>query len=156
MHRSLSLVTFGLLVAVALALFASTFSDEYDLPAFGGDVSTVFMPRVFLAVWIVLSGLAFWETLAAPRDGGEGDRPKVALGQLLTVMAIAVATAVGMLTVGFLLALVPGFFLFCWAFGYRRVVPLAVISLLGPVGTWLLFIHLFELPLPQSPWFTQF
>ena len=78
---------------------------------------------------------------------------KIYKGQLLAVVVIAVVTGFAMVNIGFVFATVPGFFLFGWAFGYRRIAILAAVSLVAPLAIWALFTFGFELPLPRSPWF---
>lgn len=71
------------------------------------------------------------------------------------VIVIATITALAMTRIGFVFAAVPGLAVFCRAFGYRRFVTLAIISVAVPVCIWALFTFGFELLLPRSPWFYQ-
>lgn len=150
MNRLLDICVSGFLLLAAIALFALTFSDQFDVPTFGGDVGPAFAPRGFLLVWMGLAAVATY--LAIRRKAEEPGEP-VRLGQLLVVVLIAAGTGLAMINVGFVFAMVPGFFLFCWAFGYREVVQLTIISIAGPVAVWALFTFGFELLLPRSPWF---
>ncbi len=150
MNRVLDIGVSGFLLIVAIALFALTFTDQFDVPTFGGDVGPAFAPRGFLLVWMGLAAVTTF--LAARRAPGEPTEP-VRLGQLIVVVLIAAGTGFAMITIGFVFAMVPGFFLFCWAFGYRKVVQLTVISIAGPLAVWALFTFGFELLLPRSPWF---
>lgn len=150
MNRLLDICVSGFLLLAAIALFALTFSDQFDVPTFGGDVGPAFAPRGFLLVWMGLAAVATY--LAIRRKAEEPGEP-VRLGQLLVVVLIAAGTGLAMINIGFVFAMVPGFFLFCWAFGYREVVQLTIISIAGPVAVWALFTFGFELLLPRSPWF---
>ncbi|MCR9137667.1 MAG: tripartite tricarboxylate transporter TctB family protein [Alphaproteobacteria bacterium] len=150
MNRVLDICVSGVLLMAAIGLFALTFTDQFDVPTFGGDVGPAFAPRGFLLVWMGLAAVATF--LAVRRKAGEPGEP-VRFGQLFVVVLIAAGTGVAMINIGFLFAMVPGFFLFCWAFGYREVLQLAVISIVGPVAVWALFTFGFELLLPRSPWF---
>ena len=153
MHRALDFSVSLFLLIAAIFLFALTFTDQFDVPTFGGDVGPAFAPRGFLVAWTVL---AVFATLSAFRSEAEEKGERVRVGQLAAVIAIAAGTALAMTQIGFVFATIPGFFLFCWAFGYRKWVFLAVISILGPLGTWATFNFVFELPLPNSPWFNLF
>ncbi len=150
MQRALDICVSGFLLIAAVALFALTFTDQFDVPTFGGDVGPAFAPRGYLLVWM---GLALYATIMAVRSPPEKGGEPVRFGQLFLVVAIAAGTAIAMINIGFVFAMVPGFFLFCWAFGYRKPVQLALISIAGPVAVWALFTFGFELLLPRSPWF---
>lgn len=150
MNRVLDLSVSGFLLIVSIALFALTFSEQFDVPTFGGDVGPAFAPRGFLLVWMGLAAIA---TFLATRPKSEDKGEPIRFGQLIVVVLIAAGTGVAMINIGFVFAMVPGFFLFCWAFGYRKVVHLALISIAGPVAVWALFTFGFELLLPRSPWF---
>ncbi|MEM7023707.1 MAG: tripartite tricarboxylate transporter TctB family protein [Pseudomonadota bacterium] len=143
--------TFVVLVIFAALMFASTFSSEYDVPSFGGDVSTVFVPRIYLVILLLLSVLALCTKDTTPPSEVE---TRASDRRLITVVAIAAATGFAMLYVGFVIATIPGFFLFCFAFGYRKLAWLVLFSILAPLVVWFLFNDLLELPLPRSPWFT--
>ena len=148
MQRALDISVSGFLLIAAVALFTLTFTDQFDVPTFGGDVGPAFAPRVFLLVWM---GLALYATVMAVRALPENGGEPVRLSQLLLVVAIAAGTAIAMINIGFVFAMAPGFFLFCWAFGYRKPVQLAIISVARPVAIWALFTFGFELLLPRSP-----
>lgn len=155
---TLNRLTLGVLILLPAILFATTFSAEYDVATFGGDVSTVFVPRIFLIVWF---GLAIWamiDNFRATSDGNENaeGESQPSLGRLLIIALITIITAVAMLYIGFVLAAIPGYFLFCWAFGYRKPIPLLIISIISVLTTWVIFNNVLELVLPHSPWFTLF
>ena len=141
------------LFALAALLFASSFSSDYAVEALFGDVSTVFVPRLFLIAWMALAALVFQRGFAGPEIEG---LPEVAWRRLGLVASVGVLTGLGMLTIGFLLSTIPGLFAFVWFYGYRKPVPLALVSLLLPLTVWLIFVEVFQLPLPQSPWFDSF
>ena len=141
------------LFTLAALLFASTFAGDYAVEAMFGDVSTVFVPRLFLAAWMVFAAFLFASGFTRPEIKG---LPEVAWRRLAAVAGVAVITGVGMLQAGFLLSTVPGFFAFTWFYGYRKPLPLAIVSVLLPLAIWLLFVEVFQLPLPQSPWFEGF
>lgn len=142
------------LFLIGATLFASTFSGEYDQgELFPGEVSTVFVPRIFLVAWMLFSALMIIERWASK---SRFHWPAVDWPSLGIACALAALIGVAMLNVGFVLALVPGVFLFAWARGYRKLGVLAATSLLLPAAVWILFIDVFELALPRSPWFEAF
>lgn len=119
-----------------------------------GDVGTVFMPRVYFVIWI---GLSITLLVQSFRRVYESDSDQAfSFSRLITIMLVSGATAVAILKFGFVLGMVPGFFIFCWLFGYRKPVTLAMFSIAGTVMIWVLFNNVFELPLPRSPWFNLF
>ena len=141
----------GALLVAGIALFSMTFGDAFDVPTFGGDVGPAFAPRIFLAIWIVLSGV----TLIQVVRSGAREEPDVKPAQMIALVAIVCATGFAITKIGFVFATVPGFAAFCWTFQYRKPVPLAVLSVLAPLAIWALFTFGFELLLPRSPWFHQ-
>ncbi len=150
MHRALDFSVSLFLLIAAIFLFALTFTDQFDVPTFGGDVGPAFAPRGFLVAWMALALVA---TISAWRSAEEASAEPIRKGQLAAVILIAAGTALAMTRIGFVFATIPGFFLFCWAFGYRKPLQLAVISVAGPLAIWALFTYGFELLLPRSPWF---
>lgn len=142
------------LLLLGIGLFLSTFSEAYDIEPFMGDVGTVFMPRVYFVIWI---GLSITLLVQSFRRVDESDSDQAfSFSRLITIMLVSGATAVAILKFGFVLGMVPGFFIFCWLFGYRKPVTLAIFSIAGTVIIWVLFNNVFELPLPRSPWFNLF
>ena len=144
------------LLLLGIGLFISTFSEAYNIEPFMGDVGTVFMPRVYFIIWIVLSGVLLVLSLKKVDTGEEHSDETFSFTRLFLIMLISGATAVAILRIGFVLGMIPGFFIFCWLFGYRRPVSLAIFSIAGTVIIWVLFNNVFELPLPRSPWFNLF
>ncbi len=152
MQRFLDISVSAFLLLASAALFSVTFSDAFDVPTFGGDVGPAFAPRGFLAVWFVLALVLLVQAI---RSDNDGDEQRVNLTQLLSAAVILVATGFAMTRIGFVLSAVPGFFLFCFAFGYRNYVVLVIASLAAPLLIWALFTFGFELLLPKSPWFNR-
>lgn len=141
------------LFLVAALIFASTFSSQYAGEPLGGDVSTVFLPRAYLIAWMLFSALVF---LMGFRRGQETDYPNVDWVRLASLSLVCAVAAWAMLTVGFLIALIPSVWAFIWIFGYRKLLPVTIFSVAAPIFVWFLFIHVFELLLPSSPWFHSF
>ena len=150
--RNIYIVMTALLL-VAVGLIISTYSSEYDFEAFGGDVGAVLVPRVYLILWLLLSTLSILSVVKS-KAGSLESADTMSVSRLSSVIIISIATASGMISVGFVIAMIPGFFLFCLAFGYRKPFTLILISILGSSLTWIIFDNLLELPLPHSPWFT--
>ena len=149
MNRIVELTVAAALLLAGIVFFAMTYGDDFDVPTFGGDVGPAFAPRMFLGIWIILASIAFVQGL---RSTAESEAP-IRFGQLVQVVIIATGTALAMTRIGFVFAAIPGFALFCWAFQFRRPVPLIAISIAAPLGIWALFTFGFELLLPHSPWF---
>ena len=138
------------LFLVAALLFASSFAMDVGEPMFG-DVSTVFVPRIFLIAWMVLAALI---AIVAGRDGeADGVFAGVAWRRLWIIIAIVAVAAVAMMEIGFVFACLPAFIVFVAVFGYRRYGITIVVGALFVFALWALFLEVFRLPLPISPWF---
>lgn len=148
--RALEATIATTLLLIAIGLFATTFSADYDVPTFGGDVGPAFAPRGYLLVWMLLAALTLFEALRKEQ------KPIEDLGnirRLVAVSSIGIATGLAMLWIGFVFAAIPGFFLFCRTLGYRNYIVLAAVSIIAPLAIWWTFTFAFELLLPRSPWF---
>lgn len=148
--RTLEVAVSSVLLLAGMGLFASTFSDTFDVPTFGGDVGPALAPRGYLLVWIVLAAIVLTNALQLQ------SAPLSAIGdvkRLMTASVISVGTGLSMLYVGFVFAAIPGLFLFCRGLGYRNYRVLVPVSILAPVAIWWVFTFAFELLLPRSPWF---
>ncbi|MBO6921952.1 tripartite tricarboxylate transporter TctB family protein [Boseongicola sp. H5] len=151
MLRLLDISVSSVLLLAGLGLFTATFGQAFDVPTFGGDVGPAFAPRLFLIVWIALAALALVQAIRA-----EAPEPvDVNLSQMFAVLIIVCATAYAVTKIGFVLATIPGFAAFCWAFQYRKPMRVLILSIAAPLSIWALFTFGFELLLPRSPWFNQ-
>ena len=150
MSISYERIVFAVIALAAAVLFGSTFSEEYDVPSFGGDVSTVFTPRLFLALIFLLA--LFLLATAKGAAAVEFSLGAAEATKLLTVAGVSLVVAFALPHAGFVAAAAPGMFLFCLLFGYRHWITLGLTSVLGPLAVWYLFNHLLELPLPVTPW----
>jgi len=151
MRRTLDIILASAFLVAGLGLLSMTFGENFDVRTFGGDVGPAFAPRLFLAAWTVFAAVTLVQAVAS-EPGNLGD---IRIAQVLTVVVIATLTALAMTRIGFVFAAVPGLALFCWAFGYRKIVTLTIISITVPIAIWALFTFGFELLLPRSPWFYQ-
>ena len=147
--RALDLTLSAVFFATSIIFLVLTFSDNFDVPTFGGDVGPAFAPRGYLIIAIILSAIVFFNGLSSEESEGVGQH----LGRMVLVSAIGFVTGLAMLYVGFVFAAIPGFFCFCYAFGYRRIGILLVLSVAAPLLIWWIFTFGFELWLPRSPWF---
>lgn len=150
MRFSYQRLVFAAIALAAAGLFASTYSEAYDVPAFGGDVSTVFTPRIFLALVLIFSLILL--VTARTGEGSEKRPGREEMLRLFTVSGVALVVAFVLPQAGFVGAAVPGMFLFCLLFGYRRLLTLGLTAVLGPLVVWFLFNDLLELPLPPTDW----
>lgn len=142
---------YGLVAAfAALAMFVHTYSPRYDNEFLFGDVSTVFFPRVVLAVIILLSlGLAF----KGFRNSSGEDLREIQLGRMLLTLG---ATILGIALVwfaGYLIGMPIGVFLVGLALGYPNKIILAVTSVVAPVLVWLVLGRLAQVSFPTGTLF---
>lgn len=151
MRKTIDIVLASTFLLVGAGLLVTTFGDSFKVRTFGGDVGPAFAPRLFLTTWSIFAAIALVQALRSEAGEFSGFR----LGQFLLVVVIGTLTALAMTRIGFVFATIPGLAAFCWAFGYRKVIPLVVISLLTPFGVWAVFTFGFELLLPHSRLFYQ-
>lgn len=147
--RALDLTISAVFFATSIVFLVLTFSDDFDVPTFGGDVGPAFAPRGYLTIAIILSAIVFFNGLREEASDVVGQH----LGRMVLVSTIGCLTGMAMLYIGFVFAAIPGFFCFCYAFGYRRIGVLITISIVAPLLIWWAFTFGFELWLPRSPWF---
>ncbi|MDA4848363.1 tripartite tricarboxylate transporter TctB family protein [Hoeflea poritis] len=147
--RALDLTISAVFFATSILFLVLTYSSDFDVPTFGGDVGPAFAPRGYLIIAIVLSAIVFFNAMRSEDTGPVGQH----IGRMVLVSSIGAVTGLAMLYVGFVFAAIPGFFCFCYAFGYRRIAILLVLSIAAPLLIWWIFTFGFELWLPRSPWF---
>lgn len=153
MNKRLDLSVSLVLLILPAILMGLTFTEQFDVPTFGGDVGPAFAPRAYFIIWFVLAALASFAAFTAEQSSAPNVDERNNQWQLAGVIAVTVGTAFAMINIGFVFATIPGFFLFCLAFGYRKLMPLALVSTLAPIVIWAVFTFVFELILPRSPWF---
>ncbi len=153
MKRTIDLAASTVLLIIPIILMAITFSDQFDVPTFGGDVGPTLAPRAYFVVWIILAASACAMAYKTQALSETSDEDGFSAKQLFGTAIVIFATAVAMMNIGFVFSAIPGFFLFCLAFGYRKPVPLILTSVIAPLVVWALFTFGFELILPRSPWF---
>ncbi|QBY01292.1 hypothetical protein E2K80_11605 [Rhodophyticola sp. CCM32] len=153
MARMLDITVSGLLLLSGIVLFALTFSADFDVVTFGGDVGPGFAPRLFLVPWILFATAVTVQSIRS--ENTETRLEQINIRQLATTVIIVLATAYGITKIGFVFAMIPGMFLFCLAVGYRNLPVLLAVVLMSVPALWALFTFVFELLLPHSPWFNQ-
>ena len=144
-------IAYGLVIAlVAAAMFVHTYSDRYDNEFLFGDVSTVFFPRLLLAVIIALAvGLA----LKGVRGTAEGDFPPINIGRVALTYGVALVTAAGVWFVGYLIAMPVGVFLAGLALGYPNRIVLGLASISAPLIVWLVLARFAQVSFPTGTLF---
>ena len=143
--RGLDTIFGAVSLVIALALMAHTFSDQYDVNQLFGDVSTVFVPRALLVLWIICSAII----IARDNTGMEGFND-IRWGPWGRVAGVLTATTAAVWAFGFLYVMPLGIFALGWAFGYRRWGWLALVSVAGPLTVWLILGVVAGVPLPEA------
>jgi len=138
------------LFLIAAILFASSFTMDAGEPMYG-DVSTLFVPQMFLIVWMIIAALIAFK--AGGDDADSDPFANVAWRRLWIIIAVVALAAIAMIEIGFVFAIVPAFILFVSLFGYRRYAVTAIVGVVFVLALWILFLEVFRLPLPISPWF---
>ncbi len=138
---------------VALILLYEAMSPDYVAGLGDYGFSPVFFPTILIYVWIGLSVFIVARGIWSKRQAvvertGSLTRPLLAF--LLTC-----AYAILMLNIGFLFSTVIYSAVFLAIFGYRRWIPVTLVSLLFPLLMWYVFTFLLNVSLPASPWFSR-
>ena len=137
-------VTALVLLLIACGLYYSSLDASYaDL---GGAFDPTFFPRIILMIW---GGLALITLMVEATD-----RTPTLPFKLVRVLALALlsfAYVLVMPEIGFFLTSVVYCALSLIILDVRRVVTIALFSLLMPGSLVLLFNHILTLPLPTSP-----
>lgn len=134
------------LIAVAIALFAVTFTFEEVPAAFAQGMQAAAMPRLLLGLIILFSGIMILQGWGKPEPERDGVpwRFWATVGSLATGVALLSLLGVGI--VAFMLCLaVP----MIWGERFRPALLLYAIS--APIGIYLVFTVALQLRLPQGP-----
>ena len=127
-------VTYGLVTAMAATgLFVHTYADRYNNDFLFGDVSTVFVPRILLAM-ITLLSLGLVVKGVIDRDGGRF--AEIAVGRVCAVFGACTLSILAVWFIGYLIAMPPSVFLVGLAIGYPKKLILAAVSLVAPLLTY--------------------
>ena len=127
-----------------------------------GGLTPGFMPRVAAWSMIVLGGIVFLNSLrvhmgqipAVTEESEENETLVFGVHEVVNTLIIGVMSAVyvfGLIKVGFLApsAIILG--LTMYLTGYRKILPLVVISIGFPALLEFLLWHVLKVPLPQFP-----
>ena len=110
-----------------------------------------FFPRILLACWVIVALCLLVRSVTAPAMQAE---PQNGLRLLGSVVLVALY-ALGVGTIGFLFATIPFVAVTIGFLGFRQPVVTLLVSVLFPLLTWYAFVHLMNIPLPVSPWFSR-
>ena len=127
-------VVYGAVLALgASAMFAHTFAERYNNDFLFGDVSTVFVPRILLALVVILS---LCLVLKGARDKSQNTLTPVDVRRTVAVLSACIASIAGVWFIGYLIAMPVGVFLVGLAIGYPNRIVLAATALVAPLLTW--------------------
>ncbi len=147
-RKQIELMFSGFMLLLGIGFMYHTFDPEYQQMGIGAQVGPIFYPRILLVVWLLLSVGMLIE--AAVKNGAKG-KDISWKNALLMLLLIGLCVA-AMEYIGFLLSSVAFFFISCLIFGYRRYFIMVPVSIAFPVGLWLIFVHVLNIPLPTSMW----
>jgi len=139
------------LLLVGVGLFLHTYTLGFaDL---GGAFSPVFFPRIILAGWIVLAILSLVADVVKAR-AVTGSIATITQWWVVLIFMIAIAGYIALLEyLGFFASSVLFSIIALVASGQRKVIDIALFSLLVPGALVILFNHVLTMPLPVSTWF---
>ena len=141
-----------LLLACGMALFAHTYSSQYQGMGLGANFSPVFYPRILLAIWIGLTAILVIHAALDQEKGRKINR----IGLVIAMAFLITIAAVMMIQAGFLIAMSAFSMVSCRLLGYRRPMGFILGGMIFPVAIWYLFHEVLLLRLPVSPWFEGF
>lgn len=153
MRKGVRDIIFALsMLGLGALLWWETTGAQYEAGAvqdYGFDPA--FFPRILLVLWIVLSLVILVRSWLVWSERIESQKwLRLAGCMLLCVVYVALMHAVGFLFASIAFAFAAMSFL-----GLQRPVWIALVGVLFPLLTWYCFVHLLQLPLPHSPWFTR-
>ncbi|GMG85642.1 hypothetical protein LNKW23_48670 [Paralimibaculum aggregatum] len=135
----------GSLVLFCLAMYASTYDPKYHTGFAASDPNALVLPRIVLALIVILAGIATFQELSSRR--GSEERPAGKATVFLGIIMI-VATAL-MPYVGFVLSVTPLVAAVTYLLGERRWYAILGTTALAGVGFWFLFHHVLLIRLPS-------
>ncbi|MGB7299703.1 MAG: tripartite tricarboxylate transporter TctB family protein [Burkholderiaceae bacterium] len=144
---------FGLaMLAVGALLWWETTKPKYladKMQDYGFDPA--FFPRILIGLWILTALAISVRALKVWQLPGESQN----WPRLLGVFALTGCYAWAVAEIGFLMASI-AFTPLCILFlGYRRPIPILLITLVFPLATWYCFVFVLKIQLPVSPWFSR-
>lgn len=136
-------------MAIAAFLFADTFKESYTAAYNFAQTSSALFPRIVLGLWIALSAVIIVKALVQTAEADEPFTCRPPGQTAVAVLAFAGGLA-AVLALGALIGIVVAFAAAAWACGYRRLVPLALLSLAATGAVQLAFSILARVPLPAG------
>ncbi len=163
MHESTrDLLGAGAFLAGAAAMGWESFSDAYRGTGVGVAHNAVFYPRIVLAITaalaLVLAGRALLARARLLRlRTGTGRMTEVAPRErslrwraVWWMIGASIAYVASMPVLGYVAATTAFIVIVPALLGFRRWKVLALVALLYPMGTWVLFAWLIRIPLPAA------
>ena len=145
--QKLKQVAFGL-VFLLIGSFLMAYSFLFEIK-YTQDFSPYFFPRIILGLWIVLSTLLVIKPFALKAV-------ETIVDMRMTSFYVAVVLVALLLLsfeyLGFIPAGIAFFMAYSWFMGYRKPLPLFILSTLTIVITWYVFQTILEIVLPPF-WF---
>ena len=142
-------ILYGLFLgAIAIALFAHTFSDIYEFNPLIENVSTVFFPRIILGAIVICASALISQGV---RNTDPDDHlPQIDVKRTLLVFAAVAATTAGIWFIGYFYAMPVGVFLTGWALRYPNKWILAATSVSATVIVWVALAHFAAVTFPTE------
>jgi hypothetical protein len=157
--RRVDFCTGGVIAAVGLAALWYTrhlvMFGEHDVP--GSGFFPTILAGLLTVLGLVLAGMALRERAAVPADQDGGTMPEDAGSpgrKMLRPVAVLIAFGVIaplVAVIGFVPAMVMLVLVVLYGIERRRDLWSAVAAVLIPVACFLLFAHVFAIPLPAGP-----
>jgi hypothetical protein len=152
----------GAFLAGAAAMGWESFSDVYRGTDVGVAHNAVFYPRIVLTITavlaLVLAGRALLararlpgpNTVAARRLDVTPEGPALSWRPVCWLIGASIAYVASMQVLGYVAATTAFTAVTPALLGFRRWKTLALVALLYPLGTWLLFAQVIRIPLPVA------
>ncbi len=137
------------LLAVATALFVSTFSQTFT--DIGGAHSPVFFPRIILVIWIGLSLISLAQEFWRKQRGVSAADRVFSIWRLATLIVAVLAYTNLVTSYGYFLTSAVFSVICLRLFELRNPVAIVVYALGVPGALVVFFNHLLGMPLPVSP-----
>lgn len=141
-------------IAVAIALLYESYLPKYAAGAGDYGFSPVFFPTILIYLWLTLSVLILLKGLAT-RSRQDQAKSEISFSRPLIGFLLTGAYAYLMPLLGFTAASILYSASFMLILGYRRAMPVLLVSLLFPILMWYVFTFLLNVSLPVSPWFDR-
>lgn len=141
-----SFSTGGVLLAVSGWLWLETFAPQYKLSGMGGAFSSIFFPRVLLALWSVLALLVMAQAIW--RSG-----PKIRLIAPARFCGVSIGFAIyaaAVFYIGFFIATFAALFAAGSFLSKARVSQNLIYAIVTSAVSWMLFTKVLRIALPSA------